>query len=115
MFWESGRLRLSLELCAKKAGVVAVGYPGIILDKHGREVGGFTFSLELLDEHWIRLDKFEGDGYERGLTTGKLEGGFKIISISISVLVTIIVMVVGVPASVLVLKSISSFKFGRAA
>ncbi|MFG6094388.1 gamma-glutamylcyclotransferase family protein [Leptothoe sp. ISB3NOV94-8A] len=51
----------------------AVGYPGIILDKHGSEIKGFLFSSERLAEHWSRLDKFEGEGYERVLTTVKLE------------------------------------------
>lgn len=53
----------------------AVGYPGIILDEHGSEIEGFLFSSERLAEHWTRLDEFEGDGYERVLTTVKLEDG----------------------------------------
>ena len=51
----------------------AVGYPGIILDKQGSEIKGFLFSSQRLTEHWARLDKFEGEGYERVLTTVKLE------------------------------------------
>jgi len=47
----------------------AVGYPGIVLDEHGGEVEGFLFSSECLAEHWTRLDEFEGEGYERVLTT----------------------------------------------
>jgi gamma-glutamylcyclotransferase (GGCT)/AIG2-like uncharacterized protein YtfP len=47
----------------------AAGYPGIILDEHGAEVAGFLFSSDALAEHWPRLDAFEGDGYERVLTT----------------------------------------------
>jgi gamma-glutamylcyclotransferase (GGCT)/AIG2-like uncharacterized protein YtfP len=53
----------------------AVGYPGIILDEHGDEVEGFLFSSESLAEHWARLDEFEGEGYERVLTTVKLNDG----------------------------------------
>jgi gamma-glutamylcyclotransferase (GGCT)/AIG2-like uncharacterized protein YtfP len=53
----------------------AVGYPGIVLDEHGGEVNGFLFSSESLAEHWARLDQFEGEGYERVLTTVKLEDG----------------------------------------
>ena len=53
----------------------ASGYPGIVLDEHGDEVAGFLFSSENLAEHWIRLDKFEGEGYERVLTTVKLTNG----------------------------------------
>ena len=52
-----------------------MGYPGIILDEHGGEVEGFLFSSESLAEHWARLDKFEGEGYERVLTTVKLKDG----------------------------------------
>ncbi|HJX26674.1 MAG TPA: gamma-glutamylcyclotransferase family protein [Thermoanaerobaculia bacterium] len=53
----------------------AAGYPGIVLDEHGGEVKGLLFSSESLAEHWARLDEFEGDGYERVLTTVKLEDG----------------------------------------
>jgi gamma-glutamylcyclotransferase (GGCT)/AIG2-like uncharacterized protein YtfP len=53
----------------------AVGYPGIILDEHGGEIEGFLFSSERLIEHWSRLDGFEGEGYERVLTTVSLKNG----------------------------------------
>ena len=53
----------------------AVGYPGIILDKHGDEVQGFLFSSESLDKHWARLDEFEGEGYERVLTSATRQDG----------------------------------------
>lgn len=53
----------------------AVGYPGIVLDERGGEVEGFLFSSESLAEHWARLDEFEGEGYERVLTTVKLQDG----------------------------------------
>lgn len=53
----------------------AAGYPGIVLDEHGGEVEGFLFSSESLAEHWDRLDEFEGEGYERVLTTVKLKDG----------------------------------------
>lgn len=33
------------------------------------------FSSERLDEHWERLDHFEGDGYERVMTVATLPGG----------------------------------------
>ena len=52
-----------------------VGYPGIILDRHGSEIEGFLFSSERLTEHWTRLDEFEGEGYEHVLTTVKLKDG----------------------------------------
>lgn len=53
----------------------AVGYPGIVLDEHGDEIEGLVFSSEHLAEHWQRIDEFEGEGYERVLTTAKLEDG----------------------------------------
>ena len=53
----------------------AVGYPGIILDDLGGEVHGFIFSSDELSAHWARLDEFEGDGYERVVTSAKLGDG----------------------------------------
>ena len=53
----------------------AAGYPGIILNEHGDEVEGLLFSSEKLDEHWARLDEFEGEGYERVLTSVKRRDG----------------------------------------
>jgi gamma-glutamylcyclotransferase (GGCT)/AIG2-like uncharacterized protein YtfP len=53
----------------------AVGYPGIVLDKDGVEVKGLLFSSKSLAEHWTRLDEFEGEGYERVLTTVTLGDG----------------------------------------
>jgi gamma-glutamylcyclotransferase (GGCT)/AIG2-like uncharacterized protein YtfP len=56
----------------------AAGYPGIVLDEQGGEVEGLLFSSESLAEHWARLDEFEGEGYERVLTTAKLSDGTRI-------------------------------------
>ena len=53
----------------------AAGYPGIVLDEHGEEVEGLLFSSASLSEHWARLDEFEGEGYERVLTTATLNDG----------------------------------------
>ena len=53
----------------------AVGYPGIVLDAHGGEVQGLLFTSESLDKHWARLDEFEGNGYERVLTSAKRQDG----------------------------------------
>lgn len=41
------------------------GYPAIALDPEALEVAGMLFVSEHLDEHWARLDEFEGIGYER--------------------------------------------------
>jgi gamma-glutamylcyclotransferase (GGCT)/AIG2-like uncharacterized protein YtfP len=50
-----------------------IGYPGIQLDEAGSEVRGFLFTSENLAEHWAALDKFEGESYQRVLTTVRLE------------------------------------------
>lgn len=54
---------------------VAAGYPGIVLDEFGGAVHGFIFSSEELSAHLARLDEFEGDGYERVVTSAKLVDG----------------------------------------
>ena len=59
----------------QKGWGAAVGYPGIVLDELGGEVHGFIFSSEELSEHWTRLDDFEGDGYERVVTSSELRDG----------------------------------------
>jgi len=51
----------------------AVGYPGITLDKDGDKVEGFLFSSVNIAEHWSELDEFEGEAYERVLTTVELQ------------------------------------------
>jgi gamma-glutamylcyclotransferase (GGCT)/AIG2-like uncharacterized protein YtfP len=53
----------------------AAGYPGIVLDALGDEVQGLVFSSDALPEHWPRLDEFEGEGYERVLTSATLRDG----------------------------------------
>ena len=53
----------------------ALGYPGIVLDESGGEVHGYIFSSDELSAHWERLDEFEGDGYERVLTSAQLGDG----------------------------------------
>lgn len=53
----------------------AMGYPGITLDKDGDKVEGFLFSSDKISEHWSELDEFEGEAYERVLTTVKLKNG----------------------------------------
>ena len=53
----------------------ALGFPGIDLDENGVEVQGFVFTSENLADHWKQLDEFEGDAYERVLTTVSFEDG----------------------------------------
>lgn len=70
--WEAATVRGTL---LPDGWGAAVGFPAIIMDDHGPEVRGFVFSSQKLGEHWERLDEFEGEGYERVLTTALLEGG----------------------------------------
>ena len=70
--WEPATVRGTL---LHKGWGAAVGYPGIVLDEFGGKVHGFIFSSEELPTHWARLDEFEGDGYERIVTTAELEDG----------------------------------------
>jgi len=53
----------------------AMGYPGIVLDAVGGEVEGAIFSSRQLPLHWDALDAFEGEGYERVMTTARLRDG----------------------------------------
>lgn len=53
----------------------AIGYPGLVLDEDGDEIQGFVFSSDHLHRHWTRLDAFEGEGYERVLTSAKRQDG----------------------------------------
>lgn len=70
--WEPATLRGAL---LPEGWGAAAGFPGIIIDEHGPEVHGFLFSSPTLSEHWERLDDFEGEGYERMLTTARLANG----------------------------------------
>jgi gamma-glutamylcyclotransferase (GGCT)/AIG2-like uncharacterized protein YtfP len=45
------------------------------LDELGGEVHGFILNSEELPAHWARLDEFEGDGYERVVTSAELGEG----------------------------------------
>lgn len=50
------------------------GYPGIVLGSGG-EVEGLVFSSEELDDHWDRLDAFEGSEYSRVTVEARLDEG----------------------------------------
>ena len=52
-----------------------MGYPGLTLDEAGEPVEGYLFSSNNLASHWAELDTFEGESYERTLTTVKLNDG----------------------------------------
>jgi gamma-glutamylcyclotransferase (GGCT)/AIG2-like uncharacterized protein YtfP len=52
-----------------------LGFPAIELNVRGDVVDGFLLTSDALDQHWARLDAFEGEGYERVLTEVRLSNG----------------------------------------
>jgi len=52
-----------------------MGYPGIVLDDTGDEIKGYIFCSDKLDHHWDELDDFEGEEYERIVTSVTLLSG----------------------------------------
>ena len=70
--WESASVRGTLH---REGWGAAIGYSAIVLDPLGDEVHGFIFRSDELAAHWSRLDEFEGEGYERVLTSVTLEDG----------------------------------------
>jgi gamma-glutamylcyclotransferase (GGCT)/AIG2-like uncharacterized protein YtfP len=68
--WKKGTVRGQLFSSGWGA---ALGFPGIILDPESEEVEGLLFCSTELDKHWETLDNFEGDGYQRVLTSVLLE------------------------------------------
>jgi len=52
-----------------------LGFPGITLDKNGKEVEGYIFISERLSSFWTKLDEFEGEAYLRIRTKVKLQDG----------------------------------------
>ncbi len=51
------------------------GYPGIRIDDSGDPVEGYVFSSDALAGEWERLDRFEGDEYERVSAKAWLKDG----------------------------------------
>ncbi|MDA0269313.1 MAG: gamma-glutamylcyclotransferase [Cyanobacteria bacterium] len=52
-----------------------MGYPGLVIDESGDEVQGHIFTSANLSAKWAELDAFEGDDYERVLTSVTLQSG----------------------------------------
>lgn len=42
-----------------------LGFPALVLDPHGAEIEVSLLESPDLQEHWSRLDAFEGDEYQR--------------------------------------------------
>jgi gamma-glutamylcyclotransferase (GGCT)/AIG2-like uncharacterized protein YtfP len=56
----------------------ALGFPGLILDPLGPSVDVELFESADLPKHWLRLDEFEGTGYQRVVTTVNTKEGERI-------------------------------------
>jgi hypothetical protein len=70
--WENATVRGELIEAGSAPGVY---YPRIILDEDGGDVDGFLFISENLPNHWDKLDRYEGDDYQRVVTNVTLENG----------------------------------------
>ncbi len=53
----------------------AIGFPGLVLADDAPELPGLLFCSDQLDAHWARLDRFEGEGYQRLPVSATLEDG----------------------------------------
>ncbi|MGH1364570.1 MAG: gamma-glutamylcyclotransferase family protein [Calditrichia bacterium] len=67
--WQSGSVRGTLY---PNGWGAALGYPGIVLARDAETVEGYIFTSNRLEEHIPDLDRFEGLGYRRVLTTVEL-------------------------------------------
>lgn len=70
--WISGTVRGNL---VQSGWGAWIGYPGCILDPEGDEIEVFILQSNDLPDHWDRLDAFEGEAYERVITTAKTAEG----------------------------------------
>ena len=53
----------------------SLGYPGLVVDESGNDVHGHVFSSSNLNANWAYLDEFEGEEYERIVTSVTLTSG----------------------------------------
>ena len=70
--WQPAVIRGDLVSSGWGAGI---GYPGLVLNEAGDEIRGHVFTSSALAAKWSELDAFEGDEYERVVTTVTLETG----------------------------------------
>jgi gamma-glutamylcyclotransferase (GGCT)/AIG2-like uncharacterized protein YtfP len=52
-----------------------LGYPALVLQADGPAIDVEVFESADLPDHWARLDDFEGDGYQRVVTTARTPTG----------------------------------------
>jgi gamma-glutamylcyclotransferase (GGCT)/AIG2-like uncharacterized protein YtfP len=55
-----------------------MGFPGLVIDEQGADIVGHVFSAENLEQHWARLDEFEGLEYTRVEASVTLEDGTRL-------------------------------------
>ena len=53
----------------------SMGFPGLLIDDDGSDVHGHVFSSPNLTQNWDYLDEFEGEEYERVVTSATLNSG----------------------------------------
>ncbi|MEM1400361.1 MAG: gamma-glutamylcyclotransferase [Pseudomonadota bacterium] len=81
--WREGTVRGKL---VEAGWGATLGYPGLVLDPSGHEVGVHMFESPDLPDHWARMDAFEGDGYFRVVTEvqtadGKFEASIYVVEV----------------------------------
>lgn len=70
--WEPAIIKGNL---VERGWGASIGYPGIVIDESGDDVHGHIFSSSNLDAKWDYLDEFEGEEYERIVTSVTLRSG----------------------------------------
>ncbi len=70
--WSDGRVHGTLVDEGWGAGL---GYPALVLDPEGSAIDVQVFASDDLPAHWSRLDRFEGPGYKRVVTTVRTPAG----------------------------------------
>lgn len=70
--WRPGKVKGHL---VSEGWGAKLGYPALVLDDNGVEVGVHVFESAELTQHWPRLDAFKGDGYRRQSTRLRIDDG----------------------------------------
>jgi gamma-glutamylcyclotransferase (GGCT)/AIG2-like uncharacterized protein YtfP len=70
--WFAGHVNGMLVQAGWGAGL---GYPALVLDPDGPDIGVDVFESVDLPAHWERLDAFEGPGYRRVVTAVRTSVG----------------------------------------
>ena len=70
--WEPAVIKGNL---VERGWGASIGYPGIVVDESGSDVHGHVFCSSNLNAKWDYLDEFEGEEYERIVTSVTLRSG----------------------------------------